>query len=347
MLHCNHMDDQRTTIDISLLTVIKIVGVLLGLWFLFVIRDIVLLLFLVIIIVMALAPIIDRWQRYMSRGLAVGLLFVIILAIFTLVISLLVPPLASQIGELANNLPGYADHLQQYLASQSDGAHITQRAIQTLSDQLSGLSQGFLTATLGILGGLVTFFTAIVLSAYLLYEEQGIRKFIISVLPIEQKEAVVSAINKVGDKLGSWLRGQLMLMLIIGTMATIWASILGLPYALTLGIWAGLTEVIPFVGPILGGIPIVLLALVDSPLKALLAVVLLGLTQQTESNFIVPKVMQKSVGLSPVIVILALLIGGRLFGITGTILSVPLAATLSVAIQEWPKIAKTIKRSKN
>lgn len=341
--------NQRVTIDISLRSILKVIGVLLGLWLLYRIHDIVLLLFVVIIIVMALAPIVDKWQKFMPRALAVGLLFALILGFLSLVISLLIPPLIDQVSDLAISLPQYTDRLQSVLSSlsalQPEGLTITERALQALSEQLSRLSSGLLHTTLGILGGFVTFFTAIVLSIYLLFEEQGIRNFAISLLPIHHKHQIVKAINKVGDKLGGWLRSQLLLMVIIGLVTGIWTAILGLPYALTLGLWAGLTEVIPFLGPILGGIPIVLLALVDSPFKAIIAVILIALVQQIEANFLVPKIMQKTIGLSPVIVIIALLIGGKLFGIAGTILSVPLAAAISAILQEWPRYSRTLAKS--
>lgn len=338
--------NQRQTIDISMRAILKVVGVLLGLWFLWAISDIVLLLFFVIIVVMALTPIIDKWQKHMSRPLAVSLLFVLLLAIVSLIIGILLPPLIRQSTDLANSLPNYVQELERFLASSStaSGQNFADQALQGISDQISNLSRSLVNTTLGLLNGIFTFLTVTALSVYLLIEEQGIKKFIISLLPHERKESIANAINKVGDKLGAWLRSQLILMAIIGSITMLWTSVLGLPYALPLGLWAGLTEVIPYVGPVLGGIPVVLIALADSPLKALVAVVIIILVQQIESHFIVPKVMEKSVGLSPIIVITALLIGGKLFGIVGTILAVPVAATIAVIIQEWPNLSKVIEK---
>lgn len=339
------MNEQRTIIDFSIVGILKVVGILLGLWFLYLIRDIVLLLFLVLIIVMALDPIVALWQKKMRRSLAVALLVSIIVAVLAIIISLLLPPLIGQINELANNLPTYSQSVNNTIhAPFFENTALTQRILQTVSEQLSNFSRGFINTTLGILGGLVTFLTVFVLSIYLLLEEKGIRNFIVSLLPTENREHIYRAVSKIGDKLGSWLRGQLLLMIVIGVSTTIWTSILGLPYALTLGLWAGLTEVIPFLGPILGGVPIILFAFLDSPLTALIALVLIVITQQIEANFLVPKVMQKSVGLSPVIVIIALMIGSKLFGITGTILSVPFAAALMVVIQEWPRLFSRSKK---
>jgi predicted PurR-regulated permease PerM len=342
------MNTQRVIFDISMRAILKVVSVLLGLWFLFMVREILLLFFIVIVIVVALAPIVDKWQEYMSRPLAVGLVFVILLAVLSLIVSLVVPPLIDQISQLANNLPQYSSELQDLLARfggrAADGTTLSQQTVQTISQQLSRISSNVIDTTFRVVGGIFTFFTVVVLSFYLLLEEQGIRKVVMSLLPIDHKVDVANALNKVGAKLGAWLRGQLTLMAIIGTVTGLSVASLGLPYALALGLWAGLTEVIPYIGPIIGGIPVVLIAFLDSPIKAVIALVILGIVQQAESNFIVPKIMQRSVGLSPVIVILALLMGGKLFGIVGTVLAVPVAATVSVVIEEWPKLSRAINR---
>lgn len=342
------MNRERVIFDISMTSILRVIGVLLGLWFLFLVRDVLLLFFIVTVIVVALAPIVDKWQEYMSRPLAVGLVFVILLAFISLVVSLVVPPLIDQISQLANNLPQYSHDVQDLLIRfgdrTGDGANLAQQGIQTLSQQLSRLSSNVIDTTFRVLGGIFTFFSIIVLSFYLLLEEEGIRKVIMSLLPIDHKADVANALNKVGAKLGAWFRGQLSLMFIIGTVTGLAVAALGLPYSLALGLWAGLTEVIPYIGPIIGGIPVVLIAFLDSPVKALIAAIILGVVQQAESNFIVPKVMQRSVGLSPVIVILALLMGNKLFGIVGTVLAVPVAATVSVLIEEWPKLSRAINR---
>lgn len=334
----------RTVFDISTRAIFKVVAILLSLWFLYAIKDIVVLFFFVIILVMALGPIIDKWRPHMSRSLAVALLFTLILAVVAIIFSLIIPPLVSQLSELSATLPEYADKIQRYLASPETAGNtsLVQKVVGNISEQLSQLSNQLVNITFGLISGIFSVMTVIVLSAYLLIDEKGIRNFIYSLLPIERKNDIANAVNKVGDKLGAWLRGQLLLMVIIGAITSLWVSLLGLPYVLPLGLWAGLTEVLPFVGPILGGIPIVIIAFLDSPVKALIAVGLIAVTQQIESNFIVPKVMQKSVGLSPVIVILALLIGAKLFGIVGAILAVPVAAAISVIVQAWPNLARVI-----
>ena len=155
-----------------------------------------------------------------------------------------------------------------------------------------------------------------------------------------QQDKIFEVMNKIGFKMGGWLRSQFILMIIVGVADGIILMILGVPYALTLAVWGGLTEVIPYIGPWLGLIPAFIVAFTISPLKGLLIFIAYIIIQQLESQFLVPKIMGKAVGLSPVIIILAILIGAKLMGILGVLIAVPAAAAISVIIQEWPEIKK-------
>ena len=144
-------------------------------------------------------------------------------------------------------------------------------------------------------------------------------------------------IKKTEIRLGYWLRGELTLMLIIGTLTMVGLYLLGIPYAVTLGIIAGLTEAIPTVGPLIAGLFAVLVTSAAAPDKFILVIVMMTGIQWAENHFIVPLVMKRALGLSPVVVILSILIGAQLMGPIGAVLSVPLVAALSVIITEWPK----------
>jgi hypothetical protein len=133
-------------------------------------------------------------------------------------------------------------------------------------------------------------------------------------------------------KLGGWTRGQLLLCLIIGTLSTTAYFLLDLPFWLALGIFAGITEIVPFIGPIVGGGAAVTIALTDSWQKALIVLVFVVLLQQLESALLVPRVMKHAVGMSPLTVILAVLIGGKIGGILGSILAIPVGAMIQVLL---------------
>lgn len=334
---------ERLEIILPIETILKIVVVVLFLWFLWAIRDILVLFFIVLILVTAMSPVIDRWSKRMARPLAVTLLYGIILAFIIVALSLIIPPLVIQIRDLARNLP---DYVQEFLPAGSvkDVVTLSQASLSTISDQLANIGASLYTTTSAFLGGMFAIFTILVLSFYLLMEEKGARKFLLSLIPNEERrQRLVDAAEKIGLKMGAWVRGQLLLMLIVGTINMIGLYLLGIPYALTLGVWSGLTEIIPYVGPILGAIPAVILGFGQAPIKGILVIALFVLVQQLEAQILVPKIMQRAVGLSPVIIILAIMVGAKLMGLLGVVLAVPLAAGLSVLFQEeWPKLRRTI-----
>jgi predicted PurR-regulated permease PerM len=183
-------------------------------------------------------------------------------------------------------------------------------------------------------------FTIFILTFYLLLDEKNVKNFISNILPSEYQEQIIAVINKIAVKVGSWFRGQVFLGLIIFVIDYIGLTILHVPYALILAIIAGLLELIPTVGPFIAGLIAAFVALTISPWLALLVICLFLAVQFVENIIIVPKVMQKAVGISPVVILIALLIGGKLMGVIGAILAIPLAASLSVVILEWPTISK-------
>jgi predicted PurR-regulated permease PerM len=140
---------------------------------------------------------------------------------------------------------------------------------------------------------------------------------------------------RVQDKLGLWLRAQLLLSGIIFLVTWIGLLILGVKYSLVLALIAGITEVIPFIGPIIGAIPAVLLAFLQSPIKALLVLILYLVIQQLEGNILVPKVMQKTVGLNPIVVIVVILLGAKIAGVLGALLSIPVAVAIMTIAGDW------------
>lgn len=329
-------DSKKVIIDISTRSIIKILLILVGVVFLYWIRDIIVLFFVVLIIVTALSPIVDRWQKEMPRSVAVILLYVIILLLFAAAGLLIIPPLVNQIKALALNLPDYLNFLSPSWQSLHNLTNVSQKTLLTISEQLSKFGYNIFTTTLGVLSGLVVAFTVLVLSFYLLLEQEGAKKFLLSLAPIARKEYWGEVANKIALKMGAWLRGQLLLMLIVGLLDLIGVLIFRVPYPLALGVWAALTEIIPYIGPWLGLIPAVIIAFAVSPWTALFILIWYVLVQQVEAQFLVPRIMGKALGLSPVIVILAILIGAKLLGILGVLLAVPIAAALSVIAQEYP-----------
>lgn len=332
-------------IDITTSTMIRFILVLLGLWLLFVTRDILVLLFVVIIIVAALSPTVDRWARYLTRPGAVVAIFLLVFAIITLIFSLIIPPFVDQLRDFSLNLPLYADQLSR--SNNPDFidslVSILKDNLNTISSQLSNVGANILSKTAGVISGVVAVVTIMVLSFYLLLEEEGVKKIYRGILPDEWHAPFSEITRKIAVKLGAWLRGQLVLMGVVGLLTTLGLLVIGHPYALTLGIWSGVTEVIPIVGPWIGAVPGVVVGLTESPLQGFMALVVYLIVQQLENTVLVPKIMGKAVGLNPFVVVVAILVGGKLYGLMGVLLSVPLAAAISVIVDDWAVIRQAIR----
>jgi predicted PurR-regulated permease PerM len=191
------------------------------------------------------------------------------------------------------------------------------------------------SGTLGVFSGLFGFVTVMVVSFYLVVaDENGMKELIRPLVPITRQGQVMQIISKIQKKMGLWVLGQLILSLSIFALTFIALMILGVKYALVLALLAGLFEVVPYIGPILSAIPAFFFALIQSPALAVGVVVLYILIQKIEGYVLVPKVMQKAVGASPLVILLSLLIGFKLAGIVGLLLAVPVASALLVVIEE-------------
>jgi predicted PurR-regulated permease PerM len=185
-----------------------------------------------------------------------------------------------------------------------------------------------------LIGGIFGLVTILILTFYLLVDGDDIVKVFVRLFPAGERLRVEDACRRVTSKVSAWLGGQLLLAAIIGTSAAIGLWLLGVPYFYVLALIAALGEMIPVVGPVLSAIPALAVALAVSPTTALGVLLFFFAQQQFENHVLVPKVMERQVGVSAVIVIIALLIGGSLLGIVGAILAVPTAAILQVLFEE-------------
>lgn len=325
---------------ISTTTILKIALILLVLWFVYVIRDVLALLFVSFIMASGITPWVDRLQKLrVPRVVSVLGIYVVLFGIFSLVVVLIVPALVEEIRQLTQKLPDLARSLASVLPSfggdgQSTALDAIEKNLSTISQNLLQLTSGVFGTLASLFGGFASFITVLVIVFYMTVEEQGTKKFIQSVAPLKFQPYLVHLVNKIQERMGSWLRGQLLLSLIIGTTIYIGLAILGVKYALLLALLAGVFEIIPFIGPILAAIPAVFFAGTESWLLAGLTAALYLIVQQLENTVIVPKVMQQTVGLNPIVILIAVLIGGRIGGFLGVILSVPVAAIIAIFLRD-------------
>lgn len=331
--------------DISSYTITKIVLVLLFFWLLYVLRDIIFILLFAIIIASGVTPF-ANWldQKKFPRILGVLMLYLSIFILALFLLSLVVPFVTGEINQLIKDLPQFINQVSVSLekAQESSGRYVDLFSeIQNLLDSFSGYlqasSQSAFNFVVSVFGGLFSFLAIVVLSFYLSVMRGGIESFIRSVVPREYETEVLNVWRRSERKVGKWLQGQMLLALIVGLAVYVTLSLMGIKFALLLGIVAMVLELIPSVGPVLAAVPAVILAFVQSPTLGLWVIVAYIIIQQLENHILVPIVMGRTVGLNPVVVILALLIGVKLAGIVGMILAVPVAAIMVEIIDEFSK----------
>ncbi len=305
-------------IEISHRTIIFTVLFVLLLWFVFQIRGILLMLFVSLILMSALNPAVDKLQKWrLPRGLAILITYLILWGAIGTMIASVVPPLVEQTRKFILLLPEAVGKIEFFSANQ-------QILTNQLLARLGELPENLLKITVSLFGNLLAVLTTLVITFYLLLERRNLDKYLGVLLGADKPTKVAAVINEVERRLGGWVRGELVLMLAVGVLTYIGLLILGVDIALPLAIIAGILEIVPNIGPIISAIPAVLIALTIHPFTALATTSLYFLVQILENNLLVPKVMQKAVGVNPLISILGLLMGLEAAGPAGAVLAIPL-----------------------
>lgn len=310
-------------IEITHKTILFAFFVFFAVWFLASIWDIILSLFIAILIATAVHPLVKYLERFkVPRALSAGLILILVfLALVSLIVST-IPLFVGQVSLFISRLPGL---LEQFPWLQID--------ISSLTSQFASLSGNVVRIAINTFSASVFLITTLFISFYLIIERDRLDEHL-SVLFGDGKQGIEKVIFEIETKLGHWVRGQLLLMIIVGVMTYIGLEIIGLEYALPLAIIAGILEAVPNIGPMVAAIPMVIVGFATSTVHGLLAILLSTVIQQLENNLIVPQVMRKSIGLHPVITMVSLLIGFRLGGAILAILSLPIVLTLQTILAE-------------
>ncbi len=307
------------------------------LWFL---RDIVLILVTAVVIASAMEPAVRFLVRHrIHRVLSVIVIYLLITGIFLTVLIVFLPPLLGDAANFLSRIPqtlsslNISDVTHGILPWGNVGDQISSAdLLRNISSTLADTTGGVFTTVSAFFGGLTSFVLIVVFSFYFSVQETGVDDFLRVVTPIKEQAYVLHLWKRSQDKIGKWMQGQLVLGIIVGVLLYLGLTILGIPNALLLAVIAGLFELIPVFGQTLAAIPALAVAFADGGFTAL---VLTGglylVVQQFEAHLIYPVVVKKVVGVPPLLVILALIVGAKLAGFLGIVLSVPIAA----AIQEF------------
>ncbi len=311
-------------IDISHKTVIFAAAFVLSLWVIFLIRDLLIILFVAVIFVSALSPVVKFFTRLkIPKVISIAITYIIIIAIAAGLIISVLPTLIEQSSRLVVTAPAL---LAQFF-------NITNIDKSVFSSEVTSFSKNIFSITISLFDNLLTMLFMLVLTFYMLLEKENLESRI-ALLFRHREERARRSIIKIEEKLGAWLQGQLILSVLIGVVSYIGLTILNIPYALPLALVAGVMEVIPVIGPIISALPAIFIALTITPVLAVIVAVMYLVIQQLENHLIVPQVMKRAVGLNPLIVILAIAIGSRLLGISGALLAVPLAVVFQILATE-------------
>ncbi len=336
------MEKKSVYHHVSTVGILKVVLVLLACYLVYMIRDVLVILFFALILTSVLEPLVS-WlvKKGLPRTLSIVGTYLFILVLLGGVLALAVPPIVAQIRDLLRQLPFYVSKFSQEgllgLSSMFD-SHLTwQSLIRAVESWESSLVQsttsGLFTSLTSLFGGLFSIALIFIISFYLLVEEDSMRNILMFVVPADYQPYLVQLYKRIQYKIGLWLRGYLVLAVMIWLLTFLVLNLFSIKYALILSFFAAFAEIIPMAGPLIAAIPAVILAFFDSPLKALFVFACYEIINLVESNILVPQVMRKAIGLNPVLVIIAILIGVKIGGFIGAIIAIPMLTAVSVFIE--------------
>jgi len=338
---------EKKSLILWTISMVALAGIVL--WCAFLARDVLLLIYVSGLLAIGFSPVVRLIERQKAlpigtqrfpRWLAILVLYLILIGILTGIGFMIVPPLADQVQQFWASRVVMFERAQEFLIRIGVlKEHVTlTEAVKRAPTSGGGEAVGtVLGAVVGVVGGLFGLLTILILTFYILIEADTLQRTMLQLFPARDRARVAAISRDITLKVSAWLGGQLLLGAMIGATSAIGLWLLGIPFFYVLALISGIGEMIPVVGPVLSAIPAIAVASTISIKKVLLVLLFFVLQQQLENHVLVPRVMSRQVGVSPVTVIVALLIGGKLLGIVGAILAVPTAAIVQVLF--WEVIA--------
>jgi predicted PurR-regulated permease PerM len=322
--------------------ILTAVAIFAALYFLYLIRSVLGMLFIAVFLAVALAPIVELLVRHgIKRSVAILLTYLMLLAMVFGLGLLVVPPIVSGVNDFADNVPTYVRDLRdsKTFRRYDDKYDITpklEKQAEKLPTHIADAVSGLRTVTVGVFGAIVQLVTILVMTFFLLLDGRRIMGFIFRELGPERGERLGRIAEDVYRAVGGYVAGNVLISLIAGTLAYIYMRILGIPFAGPLAVLVALFDLIPLVGSTIAGAVIaVVAAVVGFPGKLIAWVIFLVVYQQFENNVLQPVIYRRTVAIHPLIVIIAILIGGSLLGVLGALLAIPIAASVQIAVKEW------------
>ncbi|MFH1899284.1 MAG: AI-2E family transporter [Patescibacteria group bacterium] len=325
-------------IVISVKTIFVTLLALLGIYVIYKLGPIIGILFIATLIVISMESAVKYFTRLtlfnkpLSRGAAVIISYLILTAILIGVVTFIVPPVVSESQKMIVNLSSIMRNITL--------PGNLELNFSELIPQASKVTTGILSATVSVFTNVAAFISLIIISIYMSLDWLNIKKNFIGIFPDKMEETVEETFEEIEKSVGAWVRGELLLMLVIGLASFVGLAILGIKYFVALAIVAGIAEAIPMIGPVISGILAGIVGFTESPIKGIGVVILFILIQQLENNILVPKVMGRVSGFRPLMVLIALLVGSHFFGIVGAICAMPVTMIGTIILKRYLGLSK-------
>jgi predicted PurR-regulated permease PerM len=324
-------------------TVLTVAGVGILLAAVWAAREALMLVYVSALIAMGFSPLVRFIERKpgrraaIPRWLAILAIYLTIITVIAAIALMVIPPLIAQAAALWAKFPNEFNRFQGFLIrNRFMVRRVTlEEAVQNTPAGTGGNAVGtVLVAISSLIGGVFGLITILILTFYVLLEAETMFEYIMRFVPASRRGDVATAAREAVQKVSAWLRAQFVLAGVMGVFTAVGLGLMGVPYFYVVALIAAVGETIPIIGPVIGGITAVAVAITVSAKLALMVGVYFLVLHQLEANILVPKIMERRVGVSPVAVMVALLVGGALWGIVGAILAIPTAAILSIIVDQ-------------
>ena len=323
----NFQSHEKHIVAISVRSIILFTLIPLVLFFLWLIRDLIFSLLIGFILMSALRPaVLFLSNNKIPRTVAIIFVYLVFVLFFIALISLIVPPIVIETSVLLRSLPAIIEDLSPQLSKYVDLTDMT-RYVPNVTNNILELIGSVFSNTLFIV-------TTLFFGFYFLLEENLLDKFLKRYFHESTVKRVTSVLEIAEKRMSSWFWGELTLMTVVGLLTFIGLNIIGMKYALPLAVLAGLLEVVPNIGPVISSIPAIILGFSNSAFGGFAAMALYVIVQQLENNLIVPIIMRKAVGINPILTLIALILGGRLGGVLGILLAIPILLFIETVVSE-------------
>lgn len=327
------MQNRPHKIEISARTILFTIVVLLALQLIWIVRELIFSFIVAFIIMSAFNPFVTRLERwYIPRALSALCLFIILLTGLGYLFAVLIPPVVQETTVLVRNLPSYLQKMEFYKSLNLDQNFFTKYVPDLTNNAFDILRNTF--------SNVISVISTLFFSFYFLIEKDVIKKLLSKFFDKKDTDAIAGIFERAEMRMRDWLWGELVLMIAIGVATYIGLTLLGVRYVVPLALFAGLLEVVPVLGPTISAVPAFLITASQSLFSGVTVIALYFVIQQLENQILVPVIMRRALGLSPIVTLAALIVGGKLGGILGIFLAIPVSLCIETIVTESLKLRR-------